>query len=154
MGGAATLAAALLLAWQSAGPVRGAGIQRDNTNLIDLVQVQLNAPGKVTPGKKFRVLDELENQGEASSLQTVTYFYLSYDDQLDEKDLVVGGRRVPPLMPGGSHNTPTAITLPVEIPPGDFFLIALCDATKLMDERYENNNTRAVRIKVLAPSRD
>jgi hypothetical protein len=145
-----------LAAWLAAptpgrAGARGGGAQKGNTNLIDLVQIGLNVPGKVTPGKRFRVMDELESQGEAASLQTVTYFYLSQDDVLDEKDVRVGGRRVPPMPPGSSHREVTAVTLNPATPSGDYYVIAMCDATKLMDERYENNNTRAVKIRVLAP---
>lgn len=129
---------------------RGSATQRNNTNLIDLVQVGLNSPSKLTPGKKFRILDRVENQGEAGALPTVTYFYLSTDDQLDDKDLLIGGRRVPGLGPGQSHEEVTSVALDARVPSGDYFLFVVCDATRQMDERYENNNMRTIKVRVLA----
>ena len=74
---------------------------------VDLVQTTLNAPGKIKVGKKFRVMDELESVGESSAAMSVTYFYLSKDDKVDAIDIVVAGRRVPPLRSGSvNRNSP------------------------------------------------
>lgn len=135
----------------AAGAVPAAG-QKGNTNLIDLVQVGLNSPSKITPGKKFRILDRVENQGESGSLPTVTHFYLSTDDRLDEKDVLIGGRRVPSLPANESHEEITSVTVATTVASGEYYLLVVCDATKQMDERYENNNIRAIKVRVLAPA--
>jgi len=119
------------------------------TSRVDLAQIQFVVPGKVTIGKTFRVLDEVENQGESLAFQTVTGFYLSVDDVLDDGDIVVGGRRAPQLGSNQSHSTTTPVTLKPDIKPGDYYLLAVADAKRDIEERTRENNVRAVRITVL-----
>jgi len=115
---------------------------------VDLVQTQLNVPGKVKIGKKFRVMDEVESVGEQATGFSITYFYLSKDDVIDATDLVVGLRRSPPLSPCRTSVEATQIILPATVEPGAYYLIARCNATKALDERYWDNNTRAVKLTV------
>ncbi len=118
-------------------------------NKVDLVQVQLLVPKKVRIGKVFRVMDEVENQGDSLALDSTTGFYLSQDDQWDEKDILVGGRRVPALGKDQKHEQITPVTLKPDIVPGNYYLLALADARHQLAERYRDNNTRAVPILVL-----
>jgi hypothetical protein len=118
-------------------------------NKVDLVQVQLLVPKKVRIGKVFRVMDEVENQGDSLALESLTGFYLSQDDQWDEKDILVGGRRVPQLGKDQRHEQITPVTLKPEIVPGNYYFLALADARHQLAERYRDNNTRAVPILVL-----
>ncbi len=115
---------------------------------VDLVQTTINAPGKVKIGKKFRIMDELESVGDSAAAVSVTYFYLSKDDKVDATDLVLAGRRVPPLPRGGVHQEYTAATIPATVEPGPYFLIVRANATRTVDERYLDNNTRATKITV------
>ena len=116
---------------------------------VDLVQVQLLVPKKVRIGKVFRVMDEVENQGDSMALESLTGFYLSEDDTWDEKDVLVGGRRVPQLGSRQTHEAITPVTLKSTIAPGNYYFIALADARNQIEERYRENNTRAVPILVL-----
>ncbi len=126
-----------------------ASTQDNPTSRVDLVQVQLTLPSKVTIGKAFIVMDEVENQGTSLAFQTVTGFYLSLDDVLDDSDVVVGARRVPQLGASQSHDNRTPVTLKAEIKPGDYYLLAVADAKKQIEERTRENNIRAVRVTVL-----
>ncbi|HOC18687.1 MAG TPA: CARDB domain-containing protein [Vicinamibacterales bacterium] len=123
-------------------------LRQQNTSTVDLVQVQLVLPKKVRVGKTFSVLDEVENQGESFAANSVTGFYLSLDDQFDEKDLLVGARRVPQLASQQAHNTVTPVTIKAPVPAGDYYLIALADARHDLEERYRSNNTRAAKVTV------
>lgn len=124
------------------------GGQDSKTSTVDLVQTQLNLPGKVKIGKTFQVLDELENVGEFPAAASVTYYYLSKDNVLDPADVAIGGRRVPPLGPGRPHSAVSPVTLKPPVEPGVYYLIAAADAERAIEERYEQNNTRAVKITV------
>ncbi|MDO8834713.1 MAG: CARDB domain-containing protein [Vicinamibacterales bacterium] len=115
---------------------------------VDLVQTTLNAPGKVRIGKKFRIMDELESVGDSAASMSVTYFYLSKDDKVDDTDIVIAGRRVPPLPAGRVHQEFTTATIPATVEPGAYFLIVRANATRTVDERYLDNNTRATKIVV------
>jgi len=145
---AATALAGSAFGLASARADAGLSLPQKATSLVDLVQVQLVLPGKVKISKTFTVLDELENAGESVAAATVTYFFLSDDDALDERDVVVGGRRAPQLGPRQSHSTVTPVTLKPDVKPGVYYLIALADAQRVLEERYRDNNTRAVRITV------
>ena len=129
-------------------PLHAAAAQQKGSR-VDLVQVQLLVPKKVQIGKAFRVVDEVENQGEALAFQSITGFYLSEDDQWDEKDVLVGGRRVPQLGKEQRHEQITPVTLKPEIVPGNYYFLALADAKHQLEERYRENNLRAVPILVL-----
>ena len=122
--------------------------QDSKTSTVDLVQTQLNLPGKVKIGKTFQVLDQLENVGEFPAGVSVTYFYLSKDDTLDAADVAVAGRRVPPLGPTRAHGAMTPVTLKPPIEPGVYYFIAMADAERTVEERYDSNNTRAVKVTV------
>ncbi len=67
---------------------------------------------------------------------------------LDPDDVVVGGRRVPQLGSLQAHETVTPVTLKPEIPPGEYYFIAMADAPNDLEERYRENNMRAVKITV------
>ncbi len=123
---------------------------QSGNNPVDLVQVQLVVPRKVTVGKTFRVVDEVENQGRAIAFQSVTGFFLSDDDKIDETDIPVGGRRVPQLAPGQSHSMTSAVTLKPEIKPGEYYFIAVADARHELEDRSRLDNVRAVPITVVA----
>jgi hypothetical protein len=142
--GVACLAAALAF---SIVPLSDAAGQTRESP-VDLVQTQLNVPGKIKIGKKFRVMDEVESVGDMPAGFTITYFYLSKDDAVDSTDLVIAQRRSPQLSPGRSSFEPTQVVLPGTVEPGAYYLIARCNATRAVDERYWDNNTRAVKVVV------
>ncbi len=139
---------ALLLGPPGDRPAFASGPQSVNSP-IDLAQIQLLVPGKVTIGKLFRVTDEVENQGIGLAPPTVTYFYLSKDDKLDDTDVVVGGRRVPRLGSYQGHSTVTPVTLKPAIEPGDYYFLAVADGRHELEERSRLDNVRAVKVKVL-----
>ena len=99
------------------------------------------------------MLDEVENAGNDPSPRSMTGFCLSEDDVCDEKDLRVGARRVPPLQARQTSAFQTVIKLPADVPAGEYYLVAVADATNAVVERYKNNNTRATRTQVLPAKR-
>ena len=153
--GAVTLAlVAAIAGW---APSAGAGSpsppgapqpQFSKTSPVDLVQVGFNAPGKIKPGKDFRVMDEVESVGDQPVDRSVTGFFLSRDDTWNEADMLLGGRRVSPLRPGQTQSDASTLKLPGTIQPGTYYLLAVADFQRLIEERYENNNVRAVKVTV------
>lgn len=140
---------ALILGLVAAVAPPRAFAQDSKTSSVDLVQVQLIVPSKLKIGKTFLVLDELENQGEHPSANSLTGFCLSEDDVCDERDLRVGARRVPPLAPLTAHAARTPFKLPDTVRPGSYYFIAIADAARTIEERYKGNNTRATKVTVL-----
>jgi hypothetical protein len=140
------LALALAAAWMAPPSAQPRG---DINSPIDLVMLQLLMPAKVRLGDKFQLRDEVENGGESESPDSITIYYLSADEVLDDKDLAIKGRRVPPLKPGQRQSQPTTMTIEFDVPPGTYYLIAAADARKQVDERIEGNNTKATRFTLL-----
>jgi hypothetical protein len=126
----------------------GGGAQYSKLSTVDLVQTQLTVPKNVTPGKRFVVLDTVENAGETSSPMTISGFCLARTDVCAETDLRFAARRVPALDPGASHSSESPVMLPGTVEPGRYFLIVTANANKDVEERNRNNNTRASVIDV------
>ena len=127
-----------------AGQPRG-----DINSPIDLVMIQCMMPSKVRLGQKFQLRDEVENGGQDAAPESITIYYLSTDDVLDEKDQAIKGRRVPPLVSGQRQSQPTTIAIEFDVPPGDYYLIAVADARGHVPERIEGNNTKATLFTLL-----
>jgi subtilase family serine protease len=144
---AATLLA-VVVALTAQVPQAAPRAQYSKTSPVDLVQVGFNVPGKIKPGKEFRVMDEVESVGDQPVDRSVTGFFLSRDDVWNEGDLLLGGRRIPGLSPGRTHQDVTPLKLPGIIEPGPYYLLAVADFQRLVEERYENNNIRAVKVTV------
>lgn len=130
-------------------PAVAAQPRGDINSPIDLVVLQCIMPAKVRAGDKFQLIDEIENGGQEVAPESIAIFYLSTDDVLDEKDLPIKGRRVPPLAAGRSHSQPTTMSIDFNVPPGEYYLIIAADARREVPERIEGNNTKATRFTLL-----
>lgn len=130
-----------------------AGAQYSKTSTVDLVQTQLTVPKKVTAGKRFMVLDTVENQGETSAPTTITGFCLAKDNFCGEKDIRFAARRIPPLAAGASHAGESPIAVPDTVEAGHYFLVVIANANNDVEERHRENNTRSSAIEVEAKKR-
>lgn len=115
---------------------------------VDLAQTQLTVPKKVTVGKRFVVLDTVENLGDTSSPLTVTGFCLAKTDVCTATDLKVAARRVPALMGGAQHSSESPMTLPDTVEPGSYFIVVTANANNDVQERSRVNNVRAAPVEV------
>ena len=89
------------------------------------------------------ITDTTKNQGGAAAGASTTMFYLSVNGGIDEDDVVLGGRNVPPLAPGASSSGSTTVTIPEGTASGNYYLIALADGEDVVAETSETNNTYA-----------
>lgn len=115
---------------------------------VDLAQTQLTVPKKVTVGKRFVVLDTVENLGDTSSPLTVTGFCLAKTDVCTPTDLKVAARRVPALLGGAQHSSESPMTLPDTVEPGSYFMVVTANANNDVQERSRVNNVRAAPVEV------
>ena len=114
----------------------------------DFAVTALAAPLKVAPGVPTTVADTTANLGQAQSPASTTSYYLSGNIVLDSADLRLGGRDVPALAPGASHEGSAGIAVPAQTSPGTYSLIAKADSADAIVESSEVNNTRRVSIQV------
>jgi subtilisin family serine protease/subtilase family serine protease len=100
-------------------------------------------------GSTITVSDTVTNQGTAGTSSTVTKFYVSISATLDASDtLLAETRTVPPLGPAATHSGSTVLTLPSNLTPGSYFVIAKTDADSGVVETSEANNTAARSIQI------
>jgi uncharacterized membrane protein len=140
----------MVLVVAAAARVGAAAGQYSKLSTVDLVQIQVNAPAKITAGKRFIVSDTVENQGETQAPMTVTGFCLATDDTCDPTDLKIAARRVPALNPGASQSRESPLTIPASVAPGTYYLVVTANANNDVEERHRGNNVRAVKIIVEA----
>jgi hypothetical protein len=89
------------------------------------------------------VVENIGNQ--PTDRQTLCRFYASADSQLDTNgiDERLGSEPVPPLEPGELYAFQFDVPIPEFIAPGEYTPFLLCDATFLVQERIEGNNSIA-----------
>jgi hypothetical protein len=129
-------------------PLTAAG--QDRSSPVDLVQAQLTVPSKVQVGKRFFVIDVVENVGEAGATPTITGFCLSKTETCGPDGLKFAARRVPSLESGQTHQGESRLELPASVEPGTYFLIVTANANSDVTERYRDNNVLARKLEVKA----
>jgi IgA Peptidase M64/CARDB len=120
----------------------------------DLIQAALsNPPIRIRAGKRFTVVDTVQNAGDTSAASTKTSYYLSLDRDRDEGDRRLARTRiVAELSPGESSEGSTQVRVPPGLAPGRYFLLACADSEDTQVESVETNNCRAsdtrVRVRI------
>jgi subtilase family serine protease len=109
----------------------------------DLVMSALVAPSSANAGARITVTNTAKNQGGSGARSSITKFYLSTNGTFGAGDVLLGSHGVPSLAAGATNTASTVLTIPAGTPRGTYFLLAMGDATKLVIEARENNNTRS-----------
>jgi hypothetical protein len=111
-------------------------------NMPDLAVSALSTPPtSATAGTSFTVTDTTINNGNAPAAATVTRYRLSLDTTITSSDpLLIGTRSIPVLAPGEMSTGSVTVTVPVDLPPGLYFIAACADDTQLAAESNETNN--------------
>lgn len=114
----------------------------------DLRVKALSAPAAAARGTSIAVSDTTGNVGGAAAGATITRFYLSLNSAVDGSDLILGSRSVPALAGGASHQGVTTVLIPAAVAPGPYRILAVADATGLVTEASESNNTKVWAITI------
>ena len=114
----------------------------------DMVVSEFTAPRAGGAGGSITVTDTTRNQGVGAAAATQTSFHLSVNAVLDAGDTPLGNRAVPALAAGASSAGPTVLTLPSPMSAGTYYLFAKSDATGVVTESSEANNTRLAIIAI------
>jgi subtilase family serine protease len=108
----------------------------------DLVVTALTAPAFGAPASSITVTDTTANQGAGQADGSQTRFYLSTNAIFDAGDTLLSGvRTIAPLAGGASSAGTSTVTLPADVGPGTYYLIARADADQAVAETTETNNT-------------
>ena len=104
------------------------------------------SPATLPAGTNVTVSDTVKNQGAGIAAASTTRFYLSTNSSLDGSDLALTpSRAVPPLASGDSSSGSTSVTIPLNISPGTYYVIAQADGDGVVAESAETNNVVAIR---------
>jgi subtilase family serine protease len=113
----------------------------------DLIVSILSIPPSAVVGATITATDTTLNQGSAAGASTMR-FYLSAASVRAPGDPELASRAVPALGLGTSSAASTLLTIPAGTAPGNYFIIAECDADGAVAELTETNNTKARAIAI------
>jgi subtilase family serine protease len=114
----------------------------------DLAISTFTAPTTAIPGTTMSLGDTVTNSGGDAAVASVMRFYWSTNATVDAGDTVLGSRNVPALEPTGAAAGQTTVTVPSPLTMGTYYVIAEADATKVVSETQEGNNTVARAVTV------
>lgn len=136
-----SVAAALAVA----GAFVSRGAEAREATLPDLVVTSVSNPPSARPQTlNFAITSTVENLA-GSAKKSLARYYLSTDALPDAQDvrlLAWAPRSVPALAAGVSDSATTTVTIPLETPPGAYFLIACADDLRQVTEADETNDCR------------
>jgi hypothetical protein len=115
----------------------------------DLKVISLNVQDITAPGVGIFIGDVTRNVGNTAAQETATAYYLSKDKKITKIDIKLGIRVVPALGPKVSNSGTRYVTIPGNVAPGDWYIIANADDGKYVNESKEGNNKRAKLITIV-----
>jgi subtilase family serine protease len=122
--------------------------------LPDFVVTAVSVPATANPGKPITIATTVQNQGPVNAGPTTVGLFLSTDTGIDPAtDRSLGTQSVPALLAGAFITVTTSVTIPADVPLGQYFIGALADPGTTVAEVAENNNLRlsAFAIKLFLP---
>jgi subtilase family serine protease len=114
----------------------------------DLVVATLVAPATAASGSALTLSDTTRNQGAGGAGASTTRFYLSTNAVLDTADVALGERPVPALAAGTASTASTPVTIPAGLAAGSYWIIAQADASGVVGETLETNNTTPSAVQI------
>lgn len=122
----------------------------------DLTVTAFNTPDSVIAGEPFKASMSVYNQGGAragrndwSENQWYDAIYLSGDELWDANDKEIAGAwNFLYLDPGQGYSVEMDATVPGDRPPGTYYLLAVTDAGKTINEFNEANNVMVKKVTV------
>jgi hypothetical protein len=111
--------------------------------LADLTVTALRTPPPTAaPGSTFETADITKNIGNVTAPPTITAYYLSPTRAPTGPGIVrlAETHAVPELAPGEQDWAEVVVTVPPTITPGDYYIIAVADDTRLVPELDDTFN--------------
>lgn len=121
----------------------------------DLVVASVTAPATAQAGAKVTLRVSVRNTANARAVATTTSFALSKDKQVGRDRGLRPTLRTPVLRPRKSWSGRAIATIPANLAPGRYFVVACADSTRKVRERKEGNNCRvSAAVAVAVPDSD
>jgi subtilase family serine protease len=113
-------------------------------NDSDLVISQISGPATGKAGNFIKVSVKVKNQGLNVAEDFRVGIYLSQNKTIDSHaDRLIGGIEYGVVLPGLAMKAVLILMVPESTPAGKYFLGAVADYTKAVDEDDESNNSKA-----------
>jgi len=108
---------------------------------IDLAITKLrNNPASLAAGDEINIVTTVRNLSRESSTPTTVQFYLSRDTRLRKKDRLIGSAQLRAVKRRKKRTVRLRTTLPEDIKPGSYYMIAYVDEENLNYDPDETNN--------------
>ncbi|MBI5562016.1 MAG: hypothetical protein HY894_04055 [Deltaproteobacteria bacterium] len=117
------------------------------TRDVDLT-VAATVPSQAIKGVAFNVPNTVSTTGFMTAAPSYVKFYLSADAALDGGDVLLGQRYAGPVTAFAPSTMTKSLTIPAATPAGNYYVIAVADATNTNAETNEGNNAAAYPIRV------
>lgn len=107
------------------------------------VSVLADGPASIAPGGSFTATMTERNAGNAGAPPSTTRLYLSLDKVRSPDDRLLDGSRSVDAIPAmGTASGDLVVTVPADMAPGVYRLLACADDLDTVNEWYETNNCR------------
>lgn len=113
------------------------------TNKPDIVIEAITGPDSAILGDEFAVNTTVKNIGDLDAGKFRLSMYLSKDSTVTDDDILLGFGDVPDLQIGKSRIGSAMVSVPLNTPPGSYYLVALADSKSELVEKDKLNNSRA-----------
>ena len=108
----------------------------------DLTTSSISGPFTALAGTTITVSDTARNSGSGTAGASTTRYFLSTNTVWDAADIVLDGERaVPALATGATSTGSVVVTVPADLAAGIYYLMAVADATGVVPEASETNNS-------------
>ncbi|MDH4285893.1 MAG: hypothetical protein OEV26_00515, partial [Gallionella sp.] len=128
----------------SGSPTAGTLIVTASAADLTMTALTMSA-NSVVAGNSLTVNDTMTNAGTSAMTanSSYVYYYLSADNVITTADTRIGYRYVGVALAAGGSSTAatTSVTIPVDTPPGTYYIGAFADGTNAQTEINEGNNT-------------
>ncbi len=114
------------------------------SKLPDLVVDAVTVPETATPGEEIQINTTVRNTGDGDAGTFRLTVYLSTDGTVSDDDIELGFGDVPDLVAGKARQGKAAATIPQNITPGSYYVVALVDSQTAVTESDKTNNSRAI----------
>jgi subtilase family serine protease len=115
----------------------------------DLVVEQVSGPTEVYLGDTVPVTTTVRNAGDEDAGQFRMTVYLSRDSMVTDDDISLGSGDVSDLAAGKAREGSASVTIPLNVIPGSYYLIALADSQNKILERNKDNNSKVQQEQVI-----
>ena len=106
-----------------------------NTKIIDLTVTKITAPARGVKGNTIIITNTIKNQGNTAAGGFYVKYYLK-----SSRTIYIGQRYISSLAAGASNSQNTKLSIPLNIPSDNYYIMTYVDGDKLINDSKRSNN--------------